>query len=607
MAEETMLRRGERKNAETFAGAERPMLHPIGWWHWLEDVRSGGAVFGRRCMTGLLSAALLACGGALPAQGGSDAEPLGALRHGQLVVWYLSASARPQQSNLDAVAALHNATPLDYQEHTAGSFGQTASSYGQSAGSYGEDADTRSIGTPTTPPEKDAPTATPNGIGYRQQEASTLGQNAAGYGSESSAYGKESSSLGQSAGGYGQSAGGYGTDASNVGQSASDFGAGKSANAQSASPPEDTSDVAQQTVSDPAAEQVKESLQHAFPDLQMRFMAVDPDQLKARLMAASGSADYPDVLLGTLPAAWSNGMDGEFGLAMLQPATFYPNGVTDNPPGTVEVAILAHAQHMQTARALALWLSEPYSGCPGCVRVGLSGNDAAAAGMAKSALERLVSGQPVGDAADPELAQDSSRGVRRMLATMGSKIADDNGVRVQVENVSTNGSLAAVALRVVVSSQGVFGVAHPLVVLRAGKDGQWRVLQLSLNLPEYEQANERRALVVSAPPSAAEQHAGVKGVTQATPQDGQTLTQVPQLVWDNHGGAGLQVVEWQRGDGGGWSDARLYLVEDRNQTLRTNVLAEFASANGRYRWRVWSVGAQGEVQLSPWRTFRLAQ
>ncbi len=65
----------------------------------------------------------------------------------------------------------------------------------------------------------------------------------------------------------------------------------------------------------------------------MRFVAVDPDQLKARLMAARGTADYPDVLLGMLPAAWWNGMDTEFGLAMLRPAVFYPNGVTDNSGG----------------------------------------------------------------------------------------------------------------------------------------------------------------------------------------------------------------------------------------------------------------------------------
>jgi hypothetical protein len=78
-------------------------------------------------------------------------------------------------------------------------------------------------------------------------------------------------------------------------------------------------------------------------------------------------------------------------------------------------------------------------------------------------------------------------------------------------------------------------------------------------------------------------------------------------VWDNRGGAGLQVVEWQRGEGGAWSDGRLYLVEDRNPTLRTQVLAEFANANGRYRWRVWSVGARGALEISPWRTFRLIQ
>jgi hypothetical protein len=85
------------------------------------------------------------------------------------------------------------------------------------------------------------------------------------------------------------------------------------------------------------------------------------------------------------------------------------------------------------------------------------------------------------------------------------------------------------------------------------------------------------------------------------------VAQVPQLVWDNRGGAGLQVVEWQRGEDGAWSDTRLYLVEDRNPTLRTQVMAEFADANGRYRWRVWSVGAHGDLQISAWRTFRLMQ
>jgi hypothetical protein len=566
----------------------------------------------------VLSATLLVCAGALHSQSGGDGQPLGALRHGPLVVWFLAASTKPPQSNLDAIAGLHNATPLNYQEQTTGNFGQNASTYGQSASSYGVDADSPTISTPSIPPDQDATNVKPNGIGYQQKQASNFGQNAGSYGTASSNVGQEASTAGQNAGSYGTEASRYGTAASNVGQSASDFGAGSGAGSGSgnsangnAAPAVSGDVAAQQPLSNPAAEQLKETLRQAFPDLQMRFIAVDPDQLKARLMAARGTADFPDVLLGTLPASWWSGMDTEFGLGMLQPAVFYPNGVTDNSEGEPEVAILARAAHMQAARAFVFWMSEPTSGCPGCVQSGLTGKEAAAAAVAKRAMENLLNGESLGDEADPALVMDSSKGVQRMLATMGNvggnTQANTDGVRVQVEHASVNGSLAAVSLRVVVSSTNVFGVAHPLVVVRATKDGQWKVLQMSLNLPQHEQANERQALMVSNPPSVAEQSSGVKGIGQALPLDGQNVAQVPQLVWDNHGGAGLQVVEWQRGEDGAWSDTRLYLVEDRNPTLRTQVMAEFADANGRYRWRVWSVGAHGDVLISAWRTFRLMQ
>ncbi len=561
----------------------------------------------RQCVTGVASAMLLMCAGALYSQ---DPEPLSALQNGPLVVWYLAASTRPPQSNLNAVAALHNATPLNYSQQTTGNFGQNASTFGQNAGSYGVDADSRTISTPSIPPDQNATTAKPNGIGYQQKDLGNFGQNAAGYGTTASNYGQNGSTAGQNAGGYGQNSGSYGTAASNVGTNASDFGntngSGAPAEAANSAP-----SMQQQPLRNAQAEQVKEGLREAFPDLQMRFIAVDPDQLKARLMAARGSVDYPDVLLGTLPAAWWSGMDTDFGLSMLQPAVFYPNGVTDNSEGEPEVAILMHAPHMQAARAFALWMSEPTSDCPGCVQASLTGKQSAAATVAKTAMERLLNGDPLGDAADPDLVMDSSHSVRRMLAIMGSTSGNsapmNDGARVQVAEVSANGGLAAVALRVVVSSPGVFGVAHPLVVLRAGKDGQWKVLQMSLDLQQHEQSNVRQALMVSAPPTSAEQSSGVKGIAQASPQDGQNVAQIPQLVWDNRGGAGLQVVEWQRGEGGAWSDGRLYLVEDRNPTLRTQVLAEFADANGRYRWRVWSVGAHGAVEISPWRTFRLIQ
>ena len=565
---------------------------------------------GKRYRAGVLSAALLVSAGALHSQGG-DGEPLGALRHGPLVVWYLAASNKPPQSNLNAIADLHHATPLNYSEKSTSTFGQTASTYGQNASTYGVDADSRTISAPQSGPGQDAPTTKQNGIGYKEQESSTFGQNAAGYGTASSNNGQAASTAGQNAGSYGQNAGAYGTAASNVGQNASNYGDGNSgetnANNAQAATPNGNAEPQQQTLSSPLAEQVKENLRQAFPDLQMRFIGVDPEQLKGRLMAARGSADYPDVLLGTLPPVWWSGMDTQFGLAMLRPAVFYPNGVTDHSEGEPEVAILRTAPHMQAARAFVLWMSEPSSGCPGCVQTSLAGSEAAAAAVAKSAMERLLNGAPLGDEADPLLVMDSSRAVHRMLATMGNTTAPNDGVSVQVAKAQVNGALAAVGLRVVVSTANVFGVAHPLVVLRATKDGKWKVLQMSLSLPQHEQVTERQALMVSNPPTAAEQGSGVKGITQASPTDGQNLSQVPTLVWDNRGGAGLQVVEWQRGEAGAWSDARLYLVEDRNPTLRTQVEAEFADANGRYRWRVWSVGTQGAVEISPWRTFVLVR
>lgn len=594
--------------SETLAVTERPILHQTCW----KTFRLEAGLISRRSRAGVLSATLLLVGSGLRAQGGGDPEPLAALRHGPLVVWYLAASTRPPQSNLNAIAALHDATPLNYSEKTASTFGQNASNYGQNAGSYGVDADSRTISTPQSAPGQDAPTAKPNGIGYKEQEGSTFGQNAGSYGTAASNNGQEASATGQNAGSYGTESSRYGTAASNVGQNASDFGSSSSGNGEAAQALPASAAAQQLPLSNPAAEQVKESLRQAFPELQMKFVAVDPEQLKARLMAVRGSSDYPDVLLGALPAAWWSGMATEFGVAMLQPAVFYPNGVTENSEGEPEVAILRTAPHMQAARAFALWMSEPSSGCPGCVQGGLTGREADAAALAKSAMERLLNGQPMGDQGDPQLVMDASRSVRRMLATMGntkggSASEATDGTHVQVEEASVNGGLAAVGLRVVVSSANVFGVAHPLVVLRAGKDGQWKVLQMSLTLPQHEQSNERQALMVSNPPTAAEQTSGVKGVTQASPQDGQSVMDVPELVWDNRGGAGLQVVEWQRGESNGWSDARLYLVEDSSPRLRTQVMAEFADANGRYRWRVWSIGTHGAVEISPWRTFMLAR
>jgi hypothetical protein len=551
----------------------------------------------RRCIAGLLSATLLACAATQTlAQTGSSGLPdaLTPLRHGPLIVWFVEARAHAPNSNLAAIADLHHATPLTYQEQTAGSFGQSANTFGENSGSYGVDSTSSSISTPKSAPGEDAPSAGPNGIGYRQQDSGSFGQSAGSYGSgESSNYGTASSDLGQTSGSFG-------TSASNYGQNAGGFGNSTNTIADAGNPTAKPSAAV-------LVDQFMDQLRHAFPELQANIFEVDSDQLKERMAAAQGTSGYPDVLVGTLPPAWWNGLQGEFGLAMLRPANFYQNGVTETAPQAEQLAILRRAPHMQVARAFALWWSEPNADCPGCVQAGISEKDQAAARVATGAMDRLLHGQPLGSDADPAMAGSLSPGLRRMLTTMANTVAEDASFRVDVERASTNGSLAAVALRVVVSSGSVFGVAHPLVVLRATKDGQWRVLQMSLNLPQFEQETVRQALMVTSPTSTAEQRAGVKGVSLAAPQDGATKASPPELVWDNKGGAGLQVVEWQRSADHGWTDARLYLVLDRNPRLQTHVIAQFAAGDGRYRWRVWSVGAHGEMMISPWRGFSVTQ
>ncbi|MGC9199525.1 MAG: hypothetical protein ACP5E5_11415 [Acidobacteriaceae bacterium] len=609
-----------RRRPSVYCGASKISGVERGSWKGLQalEVSVGSERYKAKAVLAsmVLTNALLSV--AVQAQGGGD--PLDALRHGPLVVWYVTASAHTQEMAIQAVAALNNFTPLNYTEHSADNFGQSVSSFGESATNFGVNSDSRSISVPSIPADKDATTATPNGIGYQEESSTNFGQSASNYGSSAGSYGMESGSYGETSGSFGQTAGSYGTEANNFGQDSTNF-----AESQGQAAPNSGVSGSLQLTTTPAEEKIRQSLRQAYPNLQMHFYAVPPGQLQALLSSAQGTKDYPDVLVGTLPAAWWAGMDSEFGITTLRPAVFYPNGVMDQPLSAQEVAILADAPHMESARAFALWMSEPFSDCPGCVEKSFSGPVTAAVAVARKAIQRLVDGEPLGSLADPELATNSSKGQRRLLATIGDASDAYGGLEIQVEQASAHGSLAAVALRVLVSTPGVFGVLHPLVVLRqahssspAGslsgsmngekpRHGPWKVLQLTLDLPQYEQTQETQTLMVSDPPTANEQHGGVKGVSLLSPTDGQEVIQMPQLLWENRGGAGLEVVEWQRGEGQGWSESRLYFVEDQNPTLRTQVMARFADGYGRYRWRVWSVGAHGQVKISRWSDFSFSQ
>jgi hypothetical protein len=531
----------------------------------------------------------VAVGGRTGVAQDAGTDPLAALQNGQLVVWVVEpAVATPLSKALAAISAEHHATPLTYQEHEAGTFGQSASSYGTASSNVGVASSSSTI------------SAAPAGTGYHEQESGGFGQASGSAGTAASNYGQAASSLGQTASTYG-------VDASNHGHDAGTYGNSLSTVAQAGNPP---TFAAPGLLAQPTAELQRLHVSSAFPDLRVKYLSADSAHLREQLAAAERAGQSPDLLLAPASEPGWSGIQREFGLATLQPAAFDADGVTQAAAPLPQFAILAHAPHMQAARAFAMWMSEGGSGCEGCGVENLPRNAQAAATVAIGAVERVLHGEPLGAEADPDMAPLSPRAALAVFGGSGSSaepraLPEAMPLHIEAMQASAHGRMAAVALRVIASSRSVFGVAHPLVVLRRDQDGRWRVLHVSLDLPPAEQQSERETLMNSIAAAPERAPAGPKGISQASPPNGDTRPPQPVLWWDNRGGASLQVVEWQMDDGGDWSDARLFLALDVGARLRTQVTASFASSAATYRWRVWSVGAKGEMKISPWSTLKI--
>ena len=565
-----------------------------------------GRVCGR-WQRGLALVALgLTCGLYAASAQQDDSETPGAvnvlesLRQGPLVIWVVGLAALkiPKVQG----AQVYRAPDPGYHESTTGALGQTAGSYGQTAGSYGVDASSPTISAPSSPniPRPDPSANTAPGSGYTEQTSGSFGQTSSSYGTTASSHGQTASSLGQTSSSYGQTSGSYGQTAGSYGQSASSFG--ESATATDADKAKTSPRVASAS---PLLQELRSQIADALPELAVSFQDVPVDALAQSLRAVVGTDNYPDVLIGNLP---QEGFPNGLVMGSLTPARFMDDGVTDGQTFEHQFVVLSGAPHARTAMAFSLWMGEPYEECPGCVEAGLGPDEKASASVAVVAIQRLMQGSGVGEDADPLMAPFPPNLGRSILTSGGNRVLSDDLAHVELMRVSTVGKLAAVSLRVMVGSAGVFGVAHPLVVLRKGDDGKWRVLHASLNLPAVESQTQREALVDKCTDTLCGADAGaLVGVSLASPRDGEQRQSAPELWWDNGGGSRLEVVEWQGNTGGGWSDARLFLVPDRGAKLRTRVTAQFASREATYRWRVWSVGADGVTKISAWRTFKIVK
>jgi hypothetical protein len=505
------------------------------------------------------------------------------LLHGEpLTVWVLRAGHAPKAPV--GIAALVPPTPrLGFQEQTTGSFGQNASSAGQNAGSYGTAAS--NVGT----------------------AASNVGQNAGNVGVAPSDTGQNAASYGTVASNYGTAASDLGTAASNVGTAASSYG--HLASESGPNTAEERRAAAVGAGRNLVLDRVR-ALMQEVPEAKVRYVELYLEEFKDRIDAANKTGDLPDVLIGSLPYT---GEYRQLRERLFLPERVYAETASDNlgfvGQSTTQqksiwrqsFSVFLRAPHPRAARAFALLLAE--GGLRNALPLVPDDKLTPPSLVAIDAMSRLLDGQPVGSAADPMLAEFSSRMARAQLMGGPAGADDPTPPRIEPLAASINGGLAVVALRVSVSSQKSLELMHPLLVLRQAADGSWKVLQASLNLPMEQQHDEGERLMLTSP-RAEEIEAGVKGVTLASPRDGDVGPVQPELWWDNLSGAGLQVVEWQIGYGEAWMDTHLYFLDDNASRLHTREVARFAIwPKAHYRWRVWSVGDKGETKISPWRTF----
>lgn len=526
---------------------------------------------------------------------------LAPLKQGHLVVWVLRPT--PAQRDRSTEIPAYRGSKAGYTEQTAGSLGQTAGSFGQTAGSYGVASSSTTISVPNGVVNSGTPTSQdhPEAVGYTEQTSGSFGQTAGSYGTTASDHGQTPSTLGQTAGSYGATASDHGQTAGDFGHSLSTIAAAGSTDAKSAADAARAAARHGPQVPDEFRDRLQRELKARFGDLQASFYTIQADQLLNRLAELKGTQDYPDVVVApSLPVEWQK-VAGDLGVIPVgTPMAIEQAEAIGAPPykPPVQASVMLRAPHPDTARAYVLWLEEWAAGGWGD---GWEAGDGPA-NVAAGAVAAVLNGTSVDG--DPDAAKFSA-GIARRLA-LNANLSDTSGLsfRVEVLREAENDQLAVVALRTFVLSDRALGVLHSLVVMRWDGNSQWKVLQISENLEPYrlqEAFAKLQPFAVSAKP------VQLGDISLTAPSDGDNRPPMPELGWDNGGGGGLLLVEWQLKAGAEWTDSRIYFVTEGTARSETRMTARFAQTAGLYRWRAWSLGSGGAVKLSTWRTMNIVR
>jgi len=325
------------------------------------------------------------------------------------------------------------------------------------------------------------------------------------------------------------------------------------------------------------------------------------------LAAAAGTASAPDVLLSDrMPDGWSSASRASVLKALgsaSAPSSVAGEGSGRHRPKVYAVAYgLASARHPDSARAfLEWWYDQGFSSLrylPAIARL------TPAAAVAQSAVGQVLSGSQLGGLADKDMAGFSSVATRGEALSLSPDTPADVGFRVDVLHAQSNDRFAVVLLHAQCLSRTAYCDLYPLVMLRADAHGDWKVLQLSL---EMNGSDAEQGFGLAAGNARPAKLAEVSLPRLASPVDGdeRAVRSGLKLWWDNGGGGSLLVVEWQAGTGGNSPASHVSLVPDTDPKVSTEVPAPFMNVGGLLRWRLWAVGSGGVVRLTDWRTVHM--
>ena len=342
---------------------------------------------------------------------------------------------------------------------------------------------------------------------------------------------------------------------------------------------------------------IQNALKADFPELQVNFRVVDPNDFIGYLAAAKQNGTLPDV---AFVDNWRQGaplVAQQKVVEMMGPARFWANGWWFQ---------MSAGPHQATAAAFLRWLEDsPHWQPPRMSTDGMTELDKQ---QVTSAALLAVAGMAGGGAMDPVMDPDA---LKVFSLTWGPACGQISRMSFPVTRfLFGNGRLAyaAVASEAMSTSGSsqCSGVMYSFVVLRKRYEG-WKVLLLMPHVT-LEQAVGFAHQFDQLHLATAEGYAP-DAPELLSPFDGESQTRFPKqdVSWRQDVPRPVAyVVESSFGMPSGslasYSPSRISIVAAIDYGDIVRIPEPFGAGRQPHRWRIWAIGKDGQLALSEWRT-----